>query len=287
MPAPGTLFPPETLSLWARLMERVLWAVFGRRRVPAWLRRRYAQELESLRSVLVAHGVEVVRPRPVSVCAGESAGISQVFARDPIMVIGDTVVRAWQRAEVLRKERRGFDELLGELCREGTTVIEGPSAEQGAYLEGGDVLVDLPYVFVGVGSLASSSAGAAWLQRALGPSCDVVPVEIRDPTVFHLDTCLTLTGPRSGIVRREALQDPLPAPLDAYALVDVDAATFRQIGVNILMLGPGQIILQRRHDRTLGSQLRGRGLHVSTLDFAWHALALGAFRCATHPLVRG
>ena len=93
----------------------------------------------------------------------------------------------------------------------------------------GDVLdvVDLPYVYVGIGARATNSEGAEWLSKHLGEEATVVPVRIENPDIFHLDTCMTLVGNGQGIICREVLADPLPHPLSGYDFIEVDAKALR------------------------------------------------------------
>lgn len=287
VPARGRAVSSERLPPWAWLLELALDVFLKGRRVPEWIRRRYECELAGLLRALSQHGVTVHRPRPVVPRADEPAGLTQMFARDPIIVVGERLIVARHRERVLRKETRGFEGVIERLRAAGCpVVIMDREAPPGAYLEGGDVLVDLPFVFVGIGRRASNEAGAEWLQQVLGSSVRVVPVELADPHAFHLDTCLTLLGPRQGIVYRDALQSPLPAPLHEYRLIDVPRRVYLQVGVNVLSLSPTTVCIQRRHAAVLGQRLVDNGFDIVPVAFNWHALAGGGLRCATHPLRR-
>jgi N-dimethylarginine dimethylaminohydrolase len=284
-PDPGTVFLKETSPWCMVLIGRIGGALLAGRPMPRWTGALLAPELRELEMVLARHDVVVHRPDPIRPHPGEPAGLSQVFARDPVIVVGDTVILAAQKLPMLRKEIRGFGRLLDRIRAAGARVVRVPAEAEDTFIEGGDVLVDLPYVFVGVGELASNLNGARWLQEQLGPKVHVVAVPIVKRGVFHLDTCLTLIGPRTGIVCREALADPLPPPLCEYDLIAVDERTRAGLGTNVLMLDSRTVIAQRRHRRLL-ARLRARGFRTVALDFGWHALGGGAFRCATHPLRR-
>jgi N-dimethylarginine dimethylaminohydrolase len=103
--------------------------------------------------------------------------------------------------------------------------------------------------------------------------------------ILHLDCCLTLIGPRLGIIHRDSLVQPLPPPLNTYEFIEVDARTRHELGTNALVLDEKTIVVQSRHHH-LQRQLRERGFHIIPLDFTWHARLGGAFRCATVPLRR-
>ncbi|MBD3393279.1 MAG: hypothetical protein GF418_14235 [Chitinivibrionales bacterium] len=280
----GEIFPAETTPWWMVVLDRLFCRAFAGARIPRAFLGGFSREIASLEHTLLEHGVKLSRPQRVTPLPGEPAGLSQMFARDPVIVVGDTVIAGRQRLPALRKEIRGFQQALDRLGADGRRVIRVPDRGD-IYLEGGDVLVDLPYVYVGTGPLASNMNGASWLHEQLGADVHVVPVPIVKPGIFHLDTCLTLVGPRLGIICRDSLAEPLPAPLRDHAFIEIDERTRRQIGLNVLVLDRRTVVLQRRH-KALRQALERKGFTTVPLDFNWHALAGGAFRCATHPLVR-
>jgi N-dimethylarginine dimethylaminohydrolase len=268
---------------WRRASTAMLSTLAKGRRVPAWIVRKYVAELEALRQVLLDHGVTVHRPVPIMPLAGEPLGLAQMFACDPIMAVGNTLIVGQLQIEMRRKEHRGFDALRRELTANGDHVVS--ISADNLFLEGGDVIVDLPYLYVGVGKYGSNVKGVEWLQRQLGAAVTVVPVPLAVPGILHLDCCLTLIGPRLGILHRESLANPLPLPLDTYDFIEVDARTRDELGTNVLVVDANTIIVQSRHV-SLQQSLRERGFRVIPLDFSWHARLGGAFRCATAPIRR-
>lgn len=277
--------PPGSGPIWLSALDRLLGHFFVGRRAPRWLNGAYKTELDSLHQTLRNEGVRVFRPDPITPFPNEEPGLSQVFARDPIIAVGKKMICSHQELKTLRKEIRGFTAILKGLETSGVEITRMPEKLEDAFLEGGDVLVDAPYVYVGVGELASNHKGAEWLQGALGKEFQVIPVPIAQPGIFHLDTCMTLIGPKQGIICRSALAHPLPAPLRDYEFIEVDETVRRQIGTNVLVVNPRTIIMQSRH-KQLRTALQKKGFKVIDLPFRWHALAGGAFRCATHPLRR-
>ncbi len=268
---------------WQRVLAAMLYTIAKGRRVPTWITQKYVAELETLRKVLLEHGVTVHRPVPITPLAEEPLGLGQMFARDPIMAVGHTLIVGQLQIEMRRKERRGFGALLSAWSDNSTRVASVSSDD--IFLEGGDVIVDLPYVYVGVGKYASNAKGVEWLQSQLGTKAKVVPVPLAVSGILHLDCCMTLIGPRLGIIHPESLINPLPPPLDTYEFIEVDARTRRELGTNVLVLDAKTIIVQSRHIQ-LQQDLRKRGFRVIPLDFSWHAWLGGAFRCATAPIRR-
>ena len=268
---------------WRRTSAAMLYTIAKGHRVPAWIARKYVAELEALRKVLIEHGVSVHRPVPITPLAKEPPGLGQMFARDPIMAVGNTLIVGQLQIEMRHKERRGFDSLLGELACNSTRVVSIPSND--ISLEGGDVVIDLPYVYVGVGKYGSNIKGVEWLQSQLGTAVTVVSVPLAVSGILHLDCCMTLIGPRLGIIHRGSLVNPLPPPLDTYEFIEVDSRIRQELGTNVLVLDPKTIVVQSRHVQ-LQQDLRERGFRVIPLDFNWHTRLDGAFRCATAPIRR-
>lgn len=283
IPAPHPIEQEPINPWWKRVAVSWLTPIVQGKRVPGWMRQKYLAELNALEQVLYQHGVIVRRPQPVTPLANEPLGLVQMFARDPLMAVGNKLFVGQLQIAMRRKERRGFDGLLGEITKDGGLVDSNVPAE--AYIEGGDVIVDLPYVYVGVGKYASNMAGVDWLQAQLGTAVHVVPVPLAVDGILHLDCCMTLIGPKLGIIHRAALIDPLPPPLDSYDFIEVGASVRHELGTNVLLLDSKTIVVQARHVQ-LQKVLCQRGFKVIPLDFTWHAHLGGAFRCATAPIRR-
>lgn len=289
--APALYFPgthdiegEDESPWWKKAVTRLIYPLFKGKAVPRFLVRKYQRELEGLREVLTSHGVHVLHPEEVKIREDEPQGLGQMYARDSVLCVNQMMVAAHLQIEMRQKELRGFSPIIDQLQKSGARVETIPPSSD-IYLEGGDVMVDLPYVYVGIGKYASNEKGAQWLQQQLGPDVQVVPVRLSNDGILHLDCCMTLIGAKQGIIHRESLQHPLPYPLNTYDFIEVDKKTRSEMGTNILMLGPRQIIVQKRHT-SLQQLLREREFEVIPLDFTWHARLDGAFRCATCPIKR-
>lgn len=272
-----------THSLAFRSLKRALYSALEGYRAPGFISNQFQRELNQFSAILKKEKITVLHPKPVQPLPHEAAGLGQMFARDSILTVGETVILGQLQIEMRRKERRGFTKLVEDMILHGIRVER--LDYKGAYLEGGDVILDWPHVYVGIGKYGSNAAGAEWLQQVLGSTAQVIPVQILDPGILHLDCCLTLIGAGRGIIHRAALCDPLPAPLDDYDFIEIDARTRLELGGNILMLDPETIVLQSRHS-ALASVLNQRGYRCMLLPFNWHATLDGAFRCASAPLLR-
>ncbi|WP_449600272.1 dimethylarginine dimethylaminohydrolase family protein [Paenibacillus sp. Marseille-Q9583] len=289
--APSLYFPgmhdieaEDESPWWKKALTNFIYPMVKGKAVPRFLVRKYQKELADLKQVLSSYGVRVLHPEEVKIRSEEPAGLGQMYARDSVLCVNDLMVAANLQIEMRQKELRGFHPILSSF-RQGGAKVETISAPSEIYLEGGDVIVDLPYVYVGVGKYASNEKGVQWLQEKLGSNVQVIPVRLQNEGILHLDCCMTLIGEKQGIIHRESLQDPLPYPLNTYDFIEVDGKTRSEMGTNILMLGPKNIIVQKRHE-SLQQHLKERGFTVAPIDFTWHARLDGAFRCATCPIYR-
>ncbi|WP_342439415.1 arginine deiminase family protein [Paenibacillus sp. FSL L8-0436] len=289
--APSLYFPgthdiesEDESAWWKKVITRLVYPLFSGRAVPRFLVRKYQRELEGLRDALTSRGVQVLRLDEVRVQLEEPPGLGQMYARDSVLCVNETMIAANLQIDMRNKEMRGYRSILNKMSAAGAK-IETISPSSDIYLEGGDVIVDLPYVYVGIGKYASNMKGAQWLQHRLGSGIMVVPIRLANDGILHLDCCMTLIGEKQGIIHRESLQSPLPYPLNTYDFIEVDQKTRAEMGTNILMVGPKQIIVQKRHI-SLQQQLKERDFEVIPLDFTWHARLDGAFRCATCPIYR-
>lgn len=269
-------------SGFSHFLTSLFFGTVAGKRIPEVLVRGMRRESDSLAHYLELAGVEVKRPIPLTPLPVEPFGLSQMFARDPVMAIGDRLIIGQLQMETRRKETRGFIPFLNKLENRGVRVER--LMRPHAYLEGGDVLLDWPHIYVGIGKYASNERGVEWLQELFGHEAHVIPVYIKDPSVLHLDHCMTLIGPKRGIIHRASLER-LPAPLEQYDWIEIDDATKRELGGNILMLDHQTALIQKKHI-ALARELRARGLNVVTMDFHRHARMHGGLRCATAPLRR-
>lgn len=267
----------------SKLLSKRIYPKFAGKKVPDWLARKFRKEEEALLSVLKEHNVIIHRPDDVVPLPNEPLGLGQMYARDPIISVGNTTLNSQLQIPMRRKENRGFKNLLTKLAENGVRVET--LREEDVYLEGGDVIVDYPYIFVGQSKYGSNQKGIKWLEKIVGNTFEIIPVEITDPSVLHLDCALTIIGYKKGIIHRKSLTADLPEPLNTYEFIEVDDKTAKQLGTNVLMLNPATVLVQKRHKK-LKRALESKGFNVIPLKFTWHARLGGAFRCATSPIFR-
>jgi len=252
--------------------------------VPDWISRRFQAELDSLNKVLVANGVFVHRLDPIEPLIHEPEGLIQMFPRDLAMTVGSHFIIGNLQMPMRKKEYRGFEKLLPVILQ-NRLQISSIDPLSGNFLEGGDVIVDDPYIFVGINTYATNLAGLRWLESEVGKDFKIVPVHIKDPSIMHLDCCMTIIGPKMAVINKASLVYPLPDPLKDFDFIEVNSKTRKELGTNVLVIEPGTVVVQKRH-MDLQERLKVRGFNVITIEFTYHAKIFGAFRCATCPIRR-
>lgn len=274
----------ETESYWwKKLLNNTVYRLFERKRVPSFITKKYQRELQNFKDVLVSQGVQVIHLDEVHPTQEEPAGLGQMYARDAVFCVGKSMYSGRFQIDMRDKERRGFQTIFetydngNSLFKMNQTIPE--------FLEGGDVMVDYPYVYVGIGKYASNMEGANWLQAHLGDEFKVVPIHLTNEGILHLDCCMTIIGKKLGIIHRPSLEQPLPYPLNEYEFIEVDEEVRHEMGTNVFVIDPQKIVIQKRHTQ-LAKELTNRGFHVFPIDFTWHARLDGAFRCTTCPIQR-
>lgn len=272
------------LSWMEKLSNKIGYAIYKNKSIPESISRKYKNELEELNKALIANGVKVHRLESIEPMPKEPEGLIQMFARDPAMTIGKNFIIGNLQIPMRKKEYRGYSQLTPHIEAKGLTVTR-IDLNTDIFLEGGDVIVDYPYVFVGINTYATNLAGLKWLENALTNDFQVIPVFIDDPTIMHLDCCLTIIGPKLAVINKESLKQPLPYPLNEYQFIEVDSKARKELGTNVLVIDPRTIIVQARH-LDLQNKLKEKGFKVIPIDFTNHAKTHGAFRCATCPIIR-
>ena len=257
----------------------------------------WESEREALRELLEGHGVEVLRPRPLTEAEKHASpdGYANFFARDPFFTVGDQVVEGslrlrHRRREVLPMRRIFADRVYPARC--GYTAVPAPAVPQpgrgdgeGPFLEGGDVLVLGRHVFVGSSGLASDPLGARWLAKLLTPhgyTVELVPLHER---MLHLDCALGLIREGLLVYCPEALPEGLPPLLRDWDAVTVDLDQASSLATNGLPIDPGLYVTDPAF-AFIGERLTAHGVRVEYVDFAVTRSLGGSFRCSTQALLR-
>src|SRR6056297_403805 len=239
---------------------------------------RMQAEFAGFRSVLEAAGVRVHSPHlaPASVQ-------DQTCPRDIGFVIGDTFVAAGLRVASRVEEIEGIRHILGDM--------DGPRLHlpDGVCLEGGDVLVDGPQVFVGYGQ-RSDAEGAAFLQAHFSDRFTVVPLPTRaldeGEDILHLDCAFQPLGLGHALIYPDGLAT-LPDAVRAYDWIEVTRQEATALATNVISVAPDHVIARTAPDcARVNAALRSAGYKVTEVAFDAVPGTGGSFRCATLPLSR-
>jgi len=126
--------------------------------------------------------------------------------------------------------------------------------------------------------------GINWLQDILKNEFEVIPIEIKDKSIMHLDFSMTLIGNNRGIIHKDSL-GILPRNFKYFDFIEVESTPRKQLGANVFVIDPDTIVVQKRHKKLI-SDLENRGYKVYALNFSSNARIGGAFRCTTCPIDR-
>jgi glycine amidinotransferase len=258
-----------------------------------------ASQVEQLVRILHTRGVIVHRPRPLTAAeqlfpGSGPAGGSLFFMRDPILVIGSRIIDLAMRFDFRRRQRFALREIIEERSAaddvqflsmpEPVPVAPEQAVGAGAFLEGGDVLLNGNEIYVGVSGHASSAAGALWLRKLVAGDAKVYVVKLAD-SILHLDCALSIPRPGLVIACLQALPEGLPGVLRGWDLIDVTYEEARRLACNGLILDADTYVMDRTH-RRVAEELKRRNVNVITTPFELPARFGGGLRCTHHPLVR-
>lgn len=242
-----------------------------------------APEFEQFRGVLEAAGVEVVQPDYVGPFVYD-----QLTPRDIGITIGHRFVVANMRPASRRYEVAGiFSHLLKVQGPEPLLLFPPPEA----FLEGGDIVVDKKYIFVGL-SQRTNEAGFQFIQDTFGDTFTVVPVRCRSlaegEDVLHLDCTFVPVGERYALIYPEGLQSIPEALRDLYDWIPVHRQEQAALATNVLSIDPQHIISRDSPACTrVNAELQRRGIQVLPIPFDAAPATGGSFRCCSLPLYRG
>lgn len=201
-----------------------------------------------------------------------------VFAKDNAIIVERARGRrrallARPRYEVRRTEQRARARALEAL---GVDVTDVP----GPHLEGGDCVI-LPGArgaFMGHGFRTQRGA-ARDLERLLDAA--VVPLELRDPRLYHLDMALAVLDDGTAVVCLEALDEASVARLRVHPavrdLVPIPLREALAFGVNLVQVG--RTIVSAGAAPTMRRELAARGFRVRSVRLDEFHLAGGSAAC--------
>jgi N-dimethylarginine dimethylaminohydrolase len=258
--------------------------------------RKVKHQIDALATVLEDRGIRVHRPEPSKLSPGEMTfmadlqkGSSFLFARDPTIVIGNHIIEASLKLPMRVKEIFAARSIILPILKGSNakyTAVPSVSpafADDGIYLEGGDIILNGSEIYVGNSGNASSEAGIEWLQNYLGSDYNVEEVKVKD--FQHLDCVLSLIRPGLGLICREAIVGELPPSLTDWDFIPIPLEEARKLACNVLVLDEQTVIIDERFC-WLGDELRKRGETVIEIPYDAVTEFGGGFRSSHHPIRR-
>jgi N-dimethylarginine dimethylaminohydrolase len=200
----------------------------------------------------------------------------QVFTRDIGFTIGQQLFVSHMGMGI----RQGEDNILIKWLKEHAYPFHNLQQDS---IEGGDVMIDLDTVFIGISSRTSKTA----IRRIneLLPDHTVVPIAI-ERSYLHLDCVFNVLSPSEALVYSPALhQDDLDRLSARYELIEVTKPEQFTMGTNVLSIG-GKRVFSLPLNKEVNRQLRERGYEIIETDISEIIKSGGSFRCCTLPLVR-
>ncbi len=199
----------------------------------------------------------------------------QMYTRDTAFVIYDTLYFSRARE---RSDRFGeIDILLKSISKfSPSKIIEITRGK----IEGGDVVIDNDFIYVGVSNRSSNQA-----IEELADYVPIYPIQLGG-SIMHLDTCFTILPKKNALIFRDAFEKKdLNHFSKRFNLIEVSRLEAHSMAINVLVINPEVIVMHKAFKR-LASLIEKKGIKVELVDFSEPNSLLGSFRCATLPLQR-
>lgn len=237
------------------------------------------REFAAFKAVLKENNVHVYEPRLAPDMVQD-----QTCPRDIGFVIGDVLVIAAMRNPSRAEEFTGIRHLLEYWHGD---VIEAPA---GAFLEGGDVIIDGDHIFVG-GGQRSDGAGLAFMQENFGDSYQIVPMPCRSlaegENILHLDCTFNPLGLGHVLIYRDGLESIPAIVTEKYTEIPIDRAEAEALATNVFSIRPDTVIARSALQcARVNAVLKDLGYRVIEVDFDLVPSTGGSFRCVTMPVRR-
>ncbi|WP_339196176.1 dimethylarginine dimethylaminohydrolase family protein [Solibacillus sp. FSL R5-0449] len=225
---------------------------------------------QKFEQTLLNAGVEVIKLPP------SKEHPEQVFTRDIGFTIGDQLFVS----QMANPIRQGEDEVLAQWLKENKISYHNLSKYS---IEGGDVIIDGPRVFVGISDRTCEKA-IQNLQKQL-PDFEVLPIPF-NPKYLHLDCVFNILSSKDALVFPDAFEPEVVKHLSSmYDLIEVSENEQFTMGTNVLSIGQNRV-LSLPVNSDVNYQMRQHGYEVLEVDFSEIIKSGGSFRCCSMPIVR-
>ncbi len=248
-------------------------------------------EMDALVKIFKKYGVDVYRPEVIENC-------NQIFARDIAFVIEDKFIKS----NILPRrdqEINAINYLINQI--DPKQVINLPT---GAHVEGGDVILNNDFIFIGCYTgadyshyiTARTNIHAVEAIQKLFPDKKVKSFELvksntnAHENALHLDCCFQPVGENKAIICKDGfLHEKEYLWLVNYYgkqnIFEITKEEMYQMFSNIFSISP-QVVISDKHFKRLNDWLRQQGIRVEEVSFTEIGKQGGLLRCSTMPLIR-
>lgn len=240
-------------------------------------------EFKVFEETLANHGVEVLIPEYVGKFVYD-----QLTPRDIGITIGNKFVLCNMAKSSRRYEAAGIFRHILSMNGKEPSILIPPNPE--ILLEGGDVIVDKGFIFVGQ-TQRTNKAGINYLIQTFEPEFDVIPLACKNfgenGNILHLDCVFNPVGAHHALIYSPGLKHIPKAITNNYELIEVDGDAQQALATNVLSVNQKLVITRDdSHCRPVNESLRKQGIQVITFPFDGAPATGGSFRCCSLPLVR-
>jgi len=199
----------------------------------------------------------------------------QMFTRDIGFVVGEKMFVSTLAKEVRKGETKALRVFLEH------EKIPYENIESGT-IEGGDVLIHAPYIFVGIGE-RTTEAVLPELKKKIGKDWKIIPIHLA-PSVLHLDCVLSILDEDLIVWCPELIADQhqFLEKLFKYHIAVTKEEAFH-LAANVLTVNPDHVLVGAKQYR-LHEELRQYDIKVHPIDWSEIKKLGGLFRCASCPL---
>lgn len=250
------------------------------------------REMFAFEKILLKYDVKVFRPSVLKNC-------NQIFSRDVGVVIDDKMILC-NIIPDRKDEQEAYFPIFNRIAP--NKIYNLP---EDAHLEGGDIILNKNFIFVGIYTKADYSSirtartniHALNFLKLIFPKKEFIPIELikndKDPRkgILHLDCTFMELGNNKAIIYKDGFQNSS----DYYKIVDIygtenifeiSTEEMYTMNTNIFSISP-QVVVSDASFSRLNRHLEDKwNIRVEMVPYQETAKMGGLLRCSTLPLIR-
>ncbi len=249
---------------------------------------RLQNQLSKLKKTLIKYGIKVHDLDIVET--------NQIFSRDLGFVIDDQFFLSSIIPD-RELELKGLKSILKKINK----IVRLPKS---AHIEGGDVVVDREYVFIGYYGkndyknqvTARTNKKAIKILRDKLINKEIFPIELIKSSVrpslnaLHLDCCFQPVSKNKAVICKEAFANKIELNfLISYFgeknIFEITLSEMSRLYCNFFSINENTVVTDKRFIRLI-RWFKEIGMNVEKVDFSEISKLGGLFRCCTLPLIR-